>query len=128
MTTPADAIPEGSADTKLVPVGAAPAATAEQLLTRVHAKLSDVDSSVTGALHNFEALCGRMLARVEEIAAKAAGPVGAAASAVAAVAPPPISTIAKEVAALCACGHDALHTKGGCTAPGCTCTTPPAKK
>lgn len=108
--------------------GAIPEPSSLQLLGRVHAKLSDVESSVAVMGHRVESFIERALARFEELAARAAGPIGAAASAVAAVAPPPISTIASEIAALCSCGHDALHTTGGCTAADCTCTKPPASK
>lgn len=122
MTTAADAAPVS------IVASDAPAASAEQLLGRVHAKLSTVESSVAAALHEMKQIGERILSRVEQVAARAAAPVGAAAAAIAAAAPPPISTVAKAVAALCACGHDALHTAGGCTAPGCTCQEPPAKK
>lgn len=129
MTTPAAAISTDNPGTVAVAPDAIPPASSEQLLGRIHAKLSEVDSSVAGAVHRVEAIAARILARVEELAKRAAGPVGAAASALAAVAPPPISTVASEIAAvLGCCGHSALHTAGGCTAPDCTCTTPPPKK
>lgn len=128
MTTTVDGpVTTDSPGTVAVAPDAIPPASAEQLLGRVHAKLSDVETSVAGALHRFETIARCILSRVEEAAARAAGPIGAAASAVAAVAPPPISTVAKEIAALCSCGHSALHTTGGCTAADCTCTEPPAK-
>lgn len=105
--------------------------SAETLLGRVHAKLSDVETSVTGALHKMESITERVLARVEELASRAAVPVGAAASTVAAtpIVPAPIRAVAGLVAELCAeCGHSELHTAGGCTAVDCTCKMAPAKK
>lgn len=137
MTTPAAAVPSAPAietdnpGTVAITPGSIPPATSEQLLGRVHAKLSEVDASVTGALHKFESIAERILARVEQVAARAAGPVATAASAIAAATPPPVSTVAAFVAkvadAICACGHAVTHTTGGCTAPGCTCSEPPAK-
>lgn len=124
MTIAADApLPHGTADTVLVPEGTAPSASAEQLLSRVHAKLSAVESNVAAAFWKMEAVAEKVLAFV----ARAEQPIAAAATAVAAVAPPPVSTIAKAIAALCGCGHDALHTKGGCTAANCTCKEPPPR-
>lgn len=127
MTTTAAAIPTDNPATVAVAPEAIADPTPSQLVGRVHAKLCEVETSVAGVAHKVESFMERILARVEEIAARAAGPVGAAAAAIAAVAPPPISTIAAEIAAVCGCGHDVLHTKGGCTAPDCTCKTPPKK-
>jgi hypothetical protein len=130
--TPVAPTATDSAGSVAVPPAAIPEPTSAQLLGRVHAKLSDVETSVAVALHKMESVGECILAHLEQLAERAAAPIAAAASAVAAATPPPISTIAKDIAAvasaICSCGHDVLHTKGGCTAPNCTCTTPPAKK
>jgi hypothetical protein len=132
MTTPGDAVLTDNPPTAAVLPEAIAEPSSAQLLGRVHAKLSDVETSVAAALHKVETFCGRVLARLEEIAERDAGRVAAAASAIAGVTVPPVSTIAAGIAKVagivCECGHDALHTAGGCTAADCTCTSPPPKK
>jgi hypothetical protein len=127
-TTAAAPIPTDNPPAVAVLPESIPAATPEQLLTRVHARLSAVESTMASVAHRIESVAAALLERVEALVCK----IGPAIEAGAAVAPGAIGQTVAKVAAvveeLCGCGHTRQqHTLAGCTIPGCTsCSTPPA--
>lgn len=113
-----------------------PILTPGDLLTRLHARFSAVETTAANVAARVEAALTTILDELKKIGATAPAVVVPIADAVATFArgnSAPVARVAAKVAAvvgaLCAdCSHAARHTRGGCTEPGCTCKTPPPQK
>jgi hypothetical protein len=113
-----------------------PILTPGDLLTRLHARFSAVESTAANVAARVEAALTAVLDELKKIAHTGPPVVIPIADAVAAFArgnsapaARAVAKVAAVVGALCAdCSHTAKHTRGGCTEPGCSCKTPPPPK
>jgi hypothetical protein len=129
-----EAPPVVNPEVAVVPAAAAaPPPDVNSFMTRVHARLSTLESNVAAALVELKRVGLEIARKVESLA-----PVVEAGTAAIATAVPdlgPVAAVVERVAAAAltaatCCAHlGVTHTANGCTAPGCSCsatTTPTA--